>query len=353
MTIEFIAPDNHSWTESFARLPFDRQDIFYSPSYARLCQQTIHRDDQVFCALDQTATGPILYPFALRDLEKLIGPAGAGSRDMIGLYGRNGIACSDRITGDERTAFHQQMTIFARQNKVICSFDRYHPIWANEAQANPLSKTIDVGGFVVVDLSGDIESVEARMKYSVRKDLKKAERNGVKTYIAAPSSSLDPFMEIYEHTMDRNNAREFYYFDRAYFEKTIEILPNNSVIIYATLDDKLVSCELALYHGLYAHSFLGGTLRQALPSAANHKLKRDLMVELKTRGCQWFLLGGGQSAGDGVERYKQAYAPEHGLYPSRIGGVAFDPAGMETLKQQMITDNLPINTSRFQFYDPN
>ena len=148
--------------------------------------------------------------------------------------------------------------------------------------------------------------------------------------------------------MDRNSAKHFYYFDACFFETLADELRGNFFFIYASINGEVVSCELALFEGHYAHSFLGGTTQLALPLAANQLLKRDLVRELKLRGCRHFLLGGGVRADDGIERYKRAYAPS-GALPSRVGGRVFDADAMAVLRR---SPDAVVNPRRFQFYDP-
>lgn len=354
MEVRFLAPTDQAWADAFQRLPLDRRDVFYSPAYGRLCAETIHSRHTVLCAVSESSAGPIVYPFVLRDLASVAGPAGAGLRDMIGVYGRNGIAAPDDVPAPELESFHAGIAAFAGAQGVICSFDRLHPALANERLAAADGTVRMVGDFIVADLRDGPAGTESRFRYSVQKAVRKAERSGVSTFIAGTgrdAAHLGDFLAIYDETMARNSAKQFYYFGRPFFEKAIEYLGDDVFIIYAVWEGRVVSCEMVLLHGRYGHSFLGGTLKEALPSSANQLLKRDLMRELSRRGCHSFLLGGGVTAGDGIEAYKRAFA-EDGARPSYIGMRTFNPAAMTALKGRMGEAGTPINDGRFQFYDP-
>lgn len=346
----FFSPDDPSWQDAFDRLPEDRQDVFYGPGFARLCAATINRHHKIRCAVAETAAGPILYPFALRDLRLVAGPDGEGLSDMVGLYGRNGVVCARAVDGDALARFHADVAAFARSESVICAFDRFHPVMENDAHACADTAVMDLGNFIVLDLRPSLEDVERGYKYSVQKDLRKAERSGVSTFVEAGTEHLDQFIQIYTETMKRNAADEFYYFDREFFISLVREMPGQFVFIYAVVGGEIVSCELALLHGHYSHSFLGGTRHEALPYAANHMLKRDLVRELRRQQCQFFLLGGGVNPDDGIERYKRAYAPE-GALPSRIGGLIFDAGAIGELRRRMEISAAAMKPGRFQFYD--
>jgi hypothetical protein len=348
--IQFLSVDDPEWEEAFLRLPKDRRDVFYGPDYARLCQQTTCRDHRVLCALAYTAEGPLLYPFAMRALSRVAGLSLPGLFDMVGLYGRNGVVCNSAVSADRIMAFHGCLASFASEHGVVCSFDRFHPVLQNQWQAASDAHIVDVGRFTVLELTDDIEVIERNYRHSLRKDIKKAERSGVSTFTEVGVEHLDDFLSIYHHTMDRRSAHSSYRFDADYFLSLAELLAGQFLFIYATHDDRIASCELALFHENYSHSFLGGTLQSVLPYGCNQLLKRDLIRELKRLGCHYFLLGGGLSVGDGIERYKSTFAPT-GQCPSYVGGRVFNQNALEEVRRTMLQVGKSINASRIQFYD--
>jgi hypothetical protein len=150
--------------------------------------------------------------------------------------------------------------------------------------------------------------------------------------------------------MERNNAKEYYYFGREFYECLHARAPDNVVFFYALVDGSICSCELVLFEGHYSHSFLGGTSREALEKCPNPLLKREILRFARSKGCRYFLLGGGNQKDDGIFKYKSSFCPD-GIYPSRIGGTVFEPGLYSSLAQQMKEQGEPINESRFQFYD--
>jgi CelD/BcsL family acetyltransferase involved in cellulose biosynthesis len=352
MAFSILTPDSPAWGDLFGRLPADQRDVFYTPSFARLCQTTINREDEVLCAALESGDVVVLYPFAKRDLGRLTPfPEFSGRYDITGLYGRGGIVTS-QATPEILAQFHAAMADYCHANAIMCGFDRYHPVMANEAHAGPASRVMDIGGFVVVDLRPELEAIHESFKSSVRKDLRKAERHGVHCFDEANDAHLQNFLNIYHATMARNAASEFYYFSAEYFETLCRTIPGQFHFFYAVVDDRIVSCELVLLHGKYAHSFLGGTWREALPLAANPMLKWEIIRTLKARGCEYFLLGGGTQPDDGIFQFKKAYAPE-GVLPSRIGGTIWDHDAYRQLREAMVVAGIAVPEKRFQFYDLN
>ena len=336
----------------FERLPLDQQDVFYAPSFARLCQKTLNQHDEVLCAAMSSDSGVLLYPFVKRNLGKLTGFAEySGYCDITGLYGRGGgVGTADALK--DATPFHAAMAEYCREKSIVCGFDRYHPVIGNDVRAAPNVRIMETGGFVVVDMRPEMDMIENSFKQSVRKDMRKAERNGITCFAESSSDHLKEFMDIYFHTMGRNSASEFYYFSENYFASVAKEIPGQFHYFYAVAGNDIVSCELVLHHGKYCHSFLGGTKKEALPLSVNPMLKREIIRFLKTRGCEYFLLGGGSKPDDGIFNFKKAYAPE-GVYPSRIGGMIWDEVTYEKLRATMLASGKHVPADRFQFYDTN
>ena len=352
MSFSILKPDSPEWLDLFESLPPDQQDVFYSPSFAQLCQKMLNREDEVLCAAMTSRAGVVLYPFVKRNLAKLTGFAGFPVHyDITGLYGRGGIVGSSAALMDT-APFHAAMASYCRESAIVCGFDRFHPIIANDVRATSDAKVMETGGFVVVDMRLEMDVIENAFKQSVRKDLRKAERNGITCFAESNGDHLKDFLDIYYHTMSRNSAAEFYYFPEEYFAAVGEEIPGQFHFFYAVAGNDIVSCELVLHHGKYCHSFLGGTKREALPLCANPMLKREIISFLKGRGCEYFLLGGGSKPDDGIFNFKKAYAPE-GVLPSRIGGMIWDHQIYGQLREEMLQAGLPTPTNRFQFYDAN
>lgn len=298
-----------------------------------------------------SGAGVALYPFVKRNLTRLTGfSSAAGLYDITSLYGRGGIVGSSAALMDI-TPFHTAMAAYCRENAIVCGFDRFHPVIANDVRAAPDAKIMEIGGFVVVDMRPEMDVIENAFRQSVRKDLRKAERNGITCFCESNCDHLKEFLDIYYHSMGRNSAAEFYYFSEEYFAALGKEIPGQFHFFYAVAGNDIVSCELVLHHGKYCHSFLGGTKREALPLCANPILKREIIRFFKGQGCAYFLLGGGTKPDDGVYNFKKAYAPE-GVLPSRIGGTIWDHQAYERLKAELSFAGVVIPGNRFQFYDP-
>jgi hypothetical protein len=338
------------WSSVFKRLPDVERDIFYSPAYAQLSQTTLNCKHKVRAAVFLTGTGgALLYPFVMRHLSNVIDNSLTSELcDTISLYGRGGVV---GVANDaELKLFYSHLRDYFLANNVICSFNRLHPVIANQSLAHPTELIIKVGEYVVVDLTRDMPTIIQGFKPSVRKDIRKAERNGISCIFSNNLALLDSFMSVYNHTMDRTSAQDFYYFNKNFYDKLVDYLPNNFHFFYAQQDDKVISCELVLHHGDYAHSFIGGTQKDKLTLGANSLLKLKIIETMKDKGCKYFMLGGGHAPDDGIIKYKKAFAM-NGALESYVGGMSWQPDKLAELKNNMKAAGSPISEYRYQFYD--
>lgn len=345
-----LEPGDQRWSDMFHALPPEAQDVFYAPGFAALCQETLPLSQEVRCAAFTSEEGGILlYPFVRRRTGDIVKDACAtGLHDTTSLYGRGGVV--GEASELDLALFHSALATYLRDIDVFCSFDRFHPVMGNQALAPPGCAARDVGGFIVVDLRPSFADLEASFKSSVRKDVRKAERNGVTCFSEANCDHLDAFLNIYYKTMDRNAASDFYYFPKSFFAGLQRHMAGQFHFFYAVHEGEIVSCELVLHHGDYCHSFLGGTLREALPLTANSLLKIEIFKRMQALDCKYFLLGGGHAPNDGIFNFKKAYAPD-GIKHSFIGGTVLQPDIYARLKEAMRDAGLPTADNRFQFYD--
>nr|WP_240148372.1 GNAT family N-acetyltransferase [Diaminobutyricibacter tongyongensis] len=177
---------------------------------------------------------------------------------------------------------------------------------------------------VVCDLGLEPDALWMSFDQKVRKNVKKAQRSGVVVEVDTTGSRFDEFIAIYEATMDRRGADGGYYFQREFFEAIHREMPGQFAYFHALLDGAVISTELVLLSQESGYSFLGGTLDHAFAVRPNDLLKYEVMRWLAESGRRWFVLGGGYEAGDGIFRYKRAFAP-NGIRPFAVGMRIIDP----------------------------
>jgi len=123
--------------------------------------------------------------------------------------------------------------------------------------------------------------------------------------------------------MDRNNAKESYYFNKDFFD-IINTMKDNIVYFNVIHEEKVISTELVIYSPNNCYSYLGGTLSEYFDLRPNDFLKYEIIKWAYENKIKNFILGGGYgNDDDGIYRYKKSFAP-NGVYEFYIGKKIFN-----------------------------
>lgn len=228
--------------------------------------------------------------------------------DVSSPYGYYGpIHC--RATDEDLKAFWAEADAAYQRLDVVAEFIRF----------NLNANTTAYNGQVVHTLNNIkgriVNTEEAQLKgyeYNVRKNIKRAKAEGLHTklyYDNISDEQLDEFYGIYVHTMQRNKATDYFYFDKSVFKKYISGHGAHSLVATTYYGDKAIASELVLVQHDTIYSFLGGTLSEFFDKRPNHLLKHDIINWARSAGKTFFVLGGGYGENDGIYVYKKSFFP--------------------------------------------
>ncbi len=300
--------EREQWAGKMDRLRNPVPDIHYRPEY---------------CALFRDAGEPMLfeyregrhaiyYPYLLRPINLLPGLGASpdqGLYDITSPYGYGG-PLPDGAPGDSVWRnFYRCFAEYCREQNVITEFIRFHPLLGNHRPLSGVVPVERVSSVVVLDLNRSGEEIWAEYGRNNRKNINKALREGVRVLIEETPEHFTDFMHVYRHTLERNRAGAFYYFNQDFFQSIHCEMQGRYIYAHAYKGDDIISSELLLFNGTYLHSYLGGTLEQYFSLRPNNLLKHEAALWAQSRGINYFLLGGGHSDNDGIFRYKRSFAP--------------------------------------------
>ncbi|MFT0848097.1 GNAT family N-acetyltransferase [Actinomycetaceae bacterium L2_0104] len=298
-----VPSEREEWVTVWNRWP--EREVQAHPEFALLFS---HDSERALAADYRTGAGThILYPFVLREIDSM--PGFSGYRDITIPFGYGGPATWGPPASEaETSSFWAHVDEWAAANGVVSEFIGFG-----------LSKSFDVRypgekilrkPHIVVDLERSYEDLWSSFDRKVRKNVNKAVRDGITISVDEDGRDFEAFHDIYFATMERHSAAEDFFFPREFFESIHEKLPGQFAYFHAYFEGVPVSTELALVSERSVYSFLGGTLPAYFPHRPNDLLKVEIMKWGQAHGKQHFVLGGGVTAGDGIERYKRAFAPQ-------------------------------------------
>lgn len=245
--------------------------------------------------------------------------------DLVSPHGYPGVLCNKRI-GEKKadvvlTAFEEEATragfvsAFIRLNPFYNKWDLDSLTWpygrvGKGGEIIPMETSYDpvtFGHTVALDLK---QKLTAGYSENHRRDLKRLHSMG---YHATVNKwqYLSAFIEAYHQTMNRRNAKEYYFFPASYFSTLKEIAGEHLMLISViSPEGKFVSGGLyTLFHGIMQFH-LGGTADEAVGLSPS-KMVMDKAIETgRQLNARWLHLGGGVGAdsSDGLFRFKKGFA---------------------------------------------
>lgn len=326
--------DLRKWRAIWEKWP--AREIYAHPNYLRLFETA---QEKGACALFKSDNGTVIYPFFLRKIDAGIASTSTEPDlcDLTSPYGYGGAVVIDGINGAAiKEEFWTHFDVWCAQANVVSEFVRFSlfsesllgfPGAIEERQENVI-RSLDVSAD---DLWMDFD-------HKVRKNVKKAQRSGVTVEVEYDGSRFEDFYRIYLQTMDRRSASAGYYFPERFFQEIHRTLTGQFVYFHARHEGEVVSTELILVSEQSVYSFLGGTLEAAFDKRPNDLLKYEAMLWAAKQGKKNFVLGGGYAPGDGIFRYKRAFAPG-GSVPFRVGRRILNHPAYDALVRERLSGN--------------
>ncbi len=228
--------------------------------------------------------GESLVPLIVREIE-------AGGIDAISPYGYPGGVVSGQPPDAAGVDWSSTglVSVFARER-----------LGAGAWLANPTRR-----GRVHVHDPSRPRGIRARLAEQVRAN----ERDGWEVATSpgpqTPAGDRAAFADAYEQTMRRAGAAERYFFANAYFDAVLSF--ERSWLLAARRDGEVGAAAIAAISDGVLHYFLGGTSESAR-SASPFKNVVVAMLDLADDLGRALNLGGGISAGDGLDEFKRGFA---------------------------------------------
>ncbi|MDP9145709.1 MAG: GNAT family N-acetyltransferase, partial [Actinomycetota bacterium] len=303
-TFALLEAGDDRWRTLWERWP--TREVWAHPSYAKLYDAG---GAQAVCASWEGADGCVLYPMLLRNLETepwwkpSLGPA----TDIVSPYGYGGPFFWGRDRVSVAAVFWPSFREWADRVGVVSEFVRFS-LFPDDLLPYPGETEISLQN-AVRDLSADPDALWMDVGHKVRKNVKRAQREGVTVMIDPAGARLREFLSLYHRTMGRRGAGEEYFFPLHYFETIVRTLPGQHAFFHAFHAGRMVSTELVLRSATSVYSFLGGSDERAYSVRPNDLLKWEIVLWAQREKLRRFVLGGGLEMEDGIFRHKLAFAP--------------------------------------------
>lgn len=310
---------------------FAEYDVYYLSGYVRAFE--IHGDGEPQLLYYEANGLRAIYVYFKRTT------AIEGIFDSITPYGYGGVLFEGGST-DSPTVYAEELKAFwaayvekMKELNIVDNFVRYHPVLANAVPMKEVSEVIDLGKTVAFHLDSP-EVIWENIIPKNRNMIRKAEKNGIEIHHAHDMELFKDFIRIYNATMDKDNAEEYYYFGEEFYKSIHEDLDGNYEMFYATLDGQIIAMSIMLFANKQMHYHLSGSMMEYRNLAPSNLLLYKAAVWGSEQGYKTFHLGGGVGSGeDNLYKFKAAFNRKSD-YQFSIAKMVFDQEKYDALVEE-------------------
>lgn len=246
-----------------------------------------------------------------------------GYYDSVTPYGYGGVLFEGDTSEENLQAFWKAYVEKMTEEGIVDNFVRYHPVLANAVPMKRISTVIDLGKTVAFDLSSE-EVIWTNIISKNRNMIRKAEKNGIETRHGKDIELFKHFKRIYNATMEKDHAEEYYFFGDAFYESIHRDLHDNYEMFYAVLNGEIIAMSIMLFANDQMHYHLSGSMIEYRNLAPSNLLLYKAALWGCEHGYKTFHLGGGVGSGeDNLYKFKAAFN-RNSDYQFSIGKEIFD-----------------------------
>jgi Acetyltransferase (GNAT) domain len=340
LTVEALGADDGRWDELVAGSA--SPDVYYRAGYCRAYEAAGHGEAVA------VVTERALFPLLLRPL-----PFGEQGFDAATPYGYGGVlplGRDDPGTGTVPVSEVRQLRDWCEKAGVVSCLLRLHPLVGGPRQlAGVDARDLDVrehGPTTAVDLSRLVDGRLQGMSKGRRADLTIARRELELFWDG--DGAFERFRAIYDSTMQRVGAGEFYLFQSEYYRALAEGLGDRLGVALALLDGEPVGGALFLAGRRFAHYHLSGTTDAGRELKAGTLLVHAGAEWARERGCGLLHLGGGTAGADSLFAFKKSFGGE--TYTYAFATLVADPDRYDALVARRAEESEPSRPDFFPAY---
>ncbi len=223
--------------------------------------------------------------------------------DFTTPYGYGGFL----IEGEDTEQLDAEYTDYCRNHHVVSEVVRFHPLLGNQQKAGAIYDTVCLGKTVAID-TGAPEIIWQNFTSKNRNMVRKAQKSGLKTYWTRDVGIIGTFMEIYNATMDKDQAAEYYYFGREFYESILNDLKYNAMWFYTKSEQEIAAISIFLFANGKMHYHLSASRKEYRHMAPTNLLLYEAARWAGENRCGILHLGGGLGAAcDNLYSFKKAF----------------------------------------------
>ncbi|WP_245844500.1 GNAT family N-acetyltransferase [Salinicoccus kekensis] len=305
-------------------------DIYFTKDYVKV-NELIENGEGKFFEI-KSKYGHVTHSAIKREIHTTIN--GEKYYDLISPYGYGGPVIHESTNKEKlMSEFEDCFSVYCANNNIVSEFIRFHPIFQNQEDFKGIYDTMYLRQTVGTDFIKFEDTFQNEFSRTARTKVRKRLRDDrFSFHIDRGFKNVEPFIDIYNLTMERHNATQFYYFNREYFYALKDKFGDDLMTISVKFEDKIIAMGLYFLSGDVIHDHLNGTNPDYLEYSPAYLLKYASMKWGVENGYSLIHYGGGVSNAedDPVLHFKKRFS-KHTEFEFHIGKKIWDREVYDTL----------------------
>lgn len=298
-----IITKKEDWRNVLARV--SEYDFYHTYDYHDLAK--LDDEEPILIKYEENNT-IIALPFLLRKIYD------TGLFDLTSVYGYAGPVTKNLESGFLNHIFQEKLKNFFAKNNIISLFARLNPfVSSQEVAIKGLGEVVQLSKVVNIDLTQSIEDQKTVFSKTTKRYIKKT-RKLCSIKVGGSPEDIDTFIDLYYENMDRVNAKESYYFDKAYFEKFISSADFTTDVMFVIHNEtnKIISAAIMVKTNNIIQYHISGTRNDYLNLTPIRILIDEMRILGTEQGYKYFNLGGGLgSSEDSLFNFKASFSKNY------------------------------------------
>lgn len=342
--------ESEEWDEIVRK--FNNYDVYYLSAYTKAFQN--HGDGEPILFYFNDTNIKAINVVMKKDISldpKFMGKIPSETYfDISTPYGYGGFLIEGAFTEESITKLNNFYSNYCKKEGIVSEFVRFHPVIENRHGLESIYNIQDLGKTITVNLEST-NQIWTTLIGKNRNVIRKAQKANVEVHWGKEPKLIDKFIELYNATMNRDQAKDYYYFGHKFYQSILNDLKYNSMLFYATFNGEIIAMSMIMFANKQMHYHLSASNKEYQYLAPTNLLLFEAACWGAENEYETFHLGGGLgSEEDSLYKFKKAFNKESKTIFS-IGKKIFDDNKYKYLKDiRNIEGNKTASSTFFPLY---
>lgn len=227
--------------------------------------------------------------------------------DLATPYGYGGFLIEGNNNNQAIEEIMHSYNSFCVNNNIVSEFVRFHPMLENHKELEKYYDILNLGKTIHIDLDSE-EQIWSNLTSKNRNVIRKAEKASIEIRQGFSQELMDKFIELYNDTMKRAGAKDYYFFGDQFYTSMMNDMRGNLKFFYAVYEEKIIAISMILLSNKKMHYHLSASNAEYLNLAPTNLLLYKVACWGSDNGYEILHLGGGLGGQeDSLYKFKKSF----------------------------------------------